>query len=275
MQVWIGTSGYSYADWVGTFYPAGTRPQRMLAYYTGHFPLVELNFTFYRLPTPAQLGRIAQQAPATFQFLVKLPRTLSHEHHVADIAPFRDAVSELRRRHQLQGVLCQLPQSQHHGQDALAWLDKLANQLQDCSLAVEFRHRSWQRQDVGPWLRDRNVDLVSVDVPDLPGLYPRGLVPSGSRIYVRFHSRNAANWYQSDKERYDYDYTDKELTEWIDALRHVNEPAGQAMLLFNNCHRGQAVVNAQRLRDLLTRAGTELHLVSPFVQQPVQRSLFD
>ena len=52
MKVWIGTSGYSYPDWVGPFYPEGTRSGRMLAHYAGHFPLVELNFTFYRLPTP-------------------------------------------------------------------------------------------------------------------------------------------------------------------------------------------------------------------------------
>ena len=63
MQVWIGTSGYSYPDWVGAFYPRGTRPQRMLAYYCRHFPLVELNFTFYHSPRPGQLARFAEQTP--------------------------------------------------------------------------------------------------------------------------------------------------------------------------------------------------------------------
>src|SRR5205814_10562919 len=98
MQIWIGTSGYSYPDWVGGFYPRGTRPNRMLDHYCGHFPLVELNFTFYRLPTPSMLARLADQTPAGFQFLVKMPRSLSHEESNAELAGFRAAVEELQRR---------------------------------------------------------------------------------------------------------------------------------------------------------------------------------
>ena len=105
MQIWIGTSGYSYADWVGPFYPPGLRSNRMLAYYCGHFPLVELNFTFYRPPTAAMLARIADQTPAGFQFVVKLPRSLSHEESTHDLAGFRQAVQELERRQQLACLL--------------------------------------------------------------------------------------------------------------------------------------------------------------------------
>src|SRR5437660_8370865 len=111
MQVWIGTSGYSYPDWVGGFYPAGTRPHRMLAHYAGHFPLVELNFTFYRPPTPEVLARLAEQVPDGFQFVVKVPRSISHEEKPNDLPLFRRAVEELRRRGRLLGLLLQLPQS--------------------------------------------------------------------------------------------------------------------------------------------------------------------
>src|SRR5213078_2256529 len=90
MQVWIGTSGYSYTDWVGDFYPEGTRPERMLAVYARHFPIVELNFTFYRPPTRAMLLRLAEKAPAGFQFLVKLPQVISHDHRPMEIPGFRD-----------------------------------------------------------------------------------------------------------------------------------------------------------------------------------------
>jgi len=113
MQFWLGTSGYSYPDWVGGFYPPGTRPAGMLAHYVRHFPLVELNFTFYRLPTPAMLARLADQTPPGFQFVVKLPRTLSHDEDPRDLPPFRLAVEELRVRDRLLGLLGQLPQSTH------------------------------------------------------------------------------------------------------------------------------------------------------------------
>jgi uncharacterized protein YecE (DUF72 family) len=278
MQVWIGTSGYSYPDWVGPFYPPSTRTGRMLAHYCRHFPLVELNFTFYRPPTAAVLTRLAEKTPEGFQFLVKLPRALSHERQPEEVAPFREAVEALRERGRLLGLLCQLPQATHHDRPALAWLDRLAGELADYPLAVEFRHRSWFRPEVPHWLEERRLELVAVDVPDLPGLYPRGLVQAGPRIYVRFHSRHAANWYLSDKERYDYHYPDAALEEWITAVRGAAGRTSHALVLFNNCHRGQAAENARRMGELLPRLAPELAVVEPIVPPatlPEQRSLFE
>src|SRR5205823_13819796 len=129
MQVWIGTSGYSYRDWVGPFYPPGTRPNRMLDYYCGHFPLVELNFTFYRPPTAGMLDRIAEQAPAGFQFLVKLPRTLSHDESPKDLPGFRMAIESLHGKNKLAGLLCQLPQATHRTRAHTEWLERLGHEL--------------------------------------------------------------------------------------------------------------------------------------------------
>jgi uncharacterized protein YecE (DUF72 family) len=278
MQVWIGTSGYSYPDWVGSFYPAGTRSGRMLAHYCRVFPLVELNFTFYRPPTAPMLARLADQTPHGFQFLVKLPRVLSHERQLAELTPFRHAIEAFQERGRLQGLLCQLPQAAHHDRPGLAWLDVLAQELKIYRLAVEFRHRSWDRPDVPLWLAQRGLDLVSVDVPDLPALFPGGLVRAGSRIYVRFHSRNATNWYLSDKDRYDFNFTDAILREWIDALREAAGSVTHALVLFNNCHRAQAAANAERLRELLEKFAPELPVVTPFAQrvdEPQQGLLFE
>ncbi len=278
MKVWVGTSGYSYADWVGPFYPAGLRPNQMLRYYAGHFPIVELNFTFYRCPSRAMLARLAEATPPGFPFVVKLPRSLSHEENASELAAFRDAVQELRGRGRLQGLLCQLPQSSHHDRRRMQWLDRLAGQLADYRLAVEFRHRSWHSPGVGDWLRQRGLDLVSVDVPDIAALYPRGLVQSGPRLYVRFHSRNAANWYLSDKDRYDYHYGDDALREWVGALAGAAGRAKEAVVFLNNCHGAQAAENARRLRQLLIEGAPGLEIVDPVAPPPLecrQRTLFD
>jgi uncharacterized protein YecE (DUF72 family) len=278
MHVWIGTSGYSYPDWVGPFYPAGTRSRRMLSHYCRKFPLVELNFTFYHPPTATMLARLAGQSPEGFQFLVKLPRLLSHERQLAALAPFREAIAPLHARGRLLGLLCQLPQGAHHDRPGLAWLDMLARELGPYRLAVEFRHRSWDRPDMAAWLGERAMELVSVDAPSIPALYPSGLVQAGQRIYVRFHSRSAANWYQSDKERYDFDYSDAMLREWIDALRSASGTASHALLLFNNCHRALAAANAQRMRELLDKYAPELPVVKPFgpsADEPRQQLLFE
>jgi len=277
MEVLVGTSGYSYPDWVGGFYPAGTRPDKMLSYYGRHFPLVELNFTFYRPPTPEMLDKIAARTPPGFQFLVKLPRTVSHERSPKDIDGFRRAVHGLRSRGQLSGLLCQLPQSVHDDRPSRTWVETVGRGLGDLHLAVEFRHRSWAGPETAAWLSELGLGLVAVDVPDLPGLYPRGWVRAGPSAYVRFHSRNKANWYLGDKERYDFHYDDAALNEWIDAASAA-AAAGtteRALFLFNNCFRSQAADNARRMMGLMAgRPG--LHVEPPpGGTPPAQRSLFD
>jgi uncharacterized protein YecE (DUF72 family) len=267
-RAWIGTSGYSYADWVGPFYPPGTKSPRMLALYSQSFPLVELNFTFYRMPTAATLARLADQTPAGFRFVVKLPRSLSHERDAAALSPFRSAVEELHRRGRLLGLLCQFPQSTHLGDATRAWVERLAETLRGLSLAVEFRHRSWVREDVPGWLSELGITPVSVDVPDLPGLYPRGLIVSGSRVYVRFHSRNAATWYKSSRGRYDYLYSEEELSEWVRALREHLAPLRDVLFLFNNCFEGRAIENARQLATLLRRIVPELSVMEPAPDNP-------
>jgi uncharacterized protein YecE (DUF72 family) len=278
MRVWLGTCGYSYSDWVGTVYPRGTRPGQTLALYSRLFPTVELNFTFYRTPTAALLARQAEQVPPAFAFLVKVPRTLTHRQDATDLQAFRAAAEELDRRGQLLGVLCQFPPSFRCGAPAKRWLAALGRGQAGLTPAVEFRHHSWHRPEIPAWLSEHGLDLVSVDVPDLPALYPRGLVPSGPRLYVRFHSRNAAAWYGAHERRYDYAYSEGELAEWAHALRDAAGRAERAVLLFNNCFDGQAVANARQMRALLRRLAPALEVVEPpapageAVRQP---SLYD
>jgi uncharacterized protein YecE (DUF72 family) len=278
MRAWIGTSGYSYLDWVGSFYPAGTRPNRMFDYYVREFPLVELNFTYYRPPTPGMLVRLAERAPKGFQYLVKLPRTLSHEESPRDLLGFHSAVDAMSHYGCLAGLLCQLPQATHNLAPQRKWIERLAGELGSYHLAVEFRHRSWFKPEINKWLGALGLDLVSVDVPDIPNLYPRGLVQSSDRIYIRLHSRAEANWYAQDKDRYDYFYDDADLEQWIGALSGATGSAQTAFILFNNCMRSQAVENARRMQQLMQRMVPEMDLASPLVEAPPlsrQRSLFD
>jgi uncharacterized protein YecE (DUF72 family) len=271
MNIWVGTSGYSYPDWVGPFYPEGTPSQRMLAYYTQRFPLVELNFTFYRPPTPRMLARMADQVPVGFQFIVKVPRSISHEERRDDLPTLREAVEQMHQRGCLKGLLCQLPQSHHNDRPHRNWLDRIGDELRDYHLAVEFRHHSWAAPDIPSWLAERGIDLVSVDVPAVPQLYPSGLVQSTDRVYVRLHSRIAGNWYLSDKERYDYNYDDAALGEWVGRVMGSEGRTREAFVLFNNCHHGHAPKNARRIMSLFQSASGQV--MAPFT--PAQRGLFD
>jgi uncharacterized protein YecE (DUF72 family) len=267
MQVWIGTSGYTYADWVGPFYPPGTSTGQMFPFYTRRFPLVELNFTFYRPPTPEHFARLSRRAPPGFQFVVKLYQGFSHEHDFTEAVPFLQAVDVFQREGRLLGLLGQYPQRFHYDTAGLEQLDELAKRFEGYPLAIEFRHRSWHRPDVLEWLRERGLHVVSVDAPAIPALYPSGLVQTCRLIYVRFHSRRAGSWYESDKERYDYLYAPQEMQSWVDALAKKRESADRALVLFNNCHRGQSAINAVQLRELLNQAGG-FDVVAPFPAAP-------
>jgi uncharacterized protein YecE (DUF72 family) len=272
MQLWIGTSGYSFPDWVGDFYPPGTSANRMFTYYVRQFPLVELNYTFYRPPTPQSLVRLAKRSLPGFQFLVKLHRSLTHEHDLSEGPGFRKAVDALQQENRLLGLLSQHPQQFHCTRTNLDWVDRLADLFAGHTLAVEFRHWTWNRPEVVDWLRQRNLHLVSVDVPAIPALYPAGLVQSSRLIYLRLHSRRRENWYQSDRDRYDYLYSDGELLEWLQALASKEGQADRALMLFNNCHRTQAALNAQRVRELLRHWDSPLQVVDA-PTEPVEKGM--
>jgi uncharacterized protein YecE (DUF72 family) len=245
----------------------------MLAYYAQRFPLVELNYTYYRLPTDAALSALADRTPRGFQFLVKLHQSLSHDLDLTSVGVFRDAVLPLQREGRLLALLAQFPQRFHDHPANRAWVEVLAGAFASYPLAVEFRHHSWNRLEVLDWLRDRQLHIVSVDVPQLPGLYPTQLVQSSRLLYVRFHSRNAANWYAGDQDRYDYLYSDAELRTWLDALAQRVSLADRALLLFNNCRRSQAASNAERVRQLLQQAATPLIAVAPWAAPAAQQGL--
>ncbi|CAN5400069.1 DUF72 domain-containing protein [soil metagenome] len=276
MRVWIGTSGYSYQSWVGPFYPKGTRQPNMLSVYSETFPLAELNFTYYRLPTPEMLARQVERAPAGFQFLVKFPKTISHDEKDTELDAFHQAVSVMKASNSLLGVLLQMPQAAHQTKKRWRWLDFLFDRMADLPLAVEFRHHSWFEDSVNERLTRSKVDLVAVDVPDLPDLYPRAFVQTTPRVYIRLHSRKAENWYLSDQDRYDYFYSDDEMLGWARDLIAVEQQTRQAFVLFNNCHHAQAAANAKRFKELLSTLSTSVEIVEPFAHAaPKQRLLFE
>src|SRR5437660_1055502 len=143
MELWLGTSGYVYSDWVGPFYPPRMQSKAMLPFYAERFPLVELNFTYYQVPRPRQLARLAASVPADFQFIVKAHRSLTHERNLNTTAAFRDQLEPLKQSGQLMNVLCQFPQRFHFTRPNLHWLEMVHTHFEGLPLAMEFRHRSW------------------------------------------------------------------------------------------------------------------------------------
>ena len=254
--IMIGTSGYSYGDWVGTVYPSGCSPRDFLSLYARSFSCTELNFTYYRYPEPRTMERMLRVVGDDFRFAVKGHQSLTHQPD-ADCAEtarrFREGIAPLIEAGQLTAVLLQFPFSFHYTAPNRTRLDALCRAFDTIPLALEFRNNEWQRDSVIGGLTQRGVALVNVDGPLLPGLpRPTSLVtaPLG---YVRFHGRNAANWWSGDTaSRYDYLYTEDDLSPWVSRIGSMAAGASRGvMVMFNNHWRGQAVQNACQLSTLL------------------------
>jgi uncharacterized protein YecE (DUF72 family) len=269
MRLYVGTAGYSYRSWVGGFYPPKTGSAGMLPYYARHFPAVEINSSFYRPPTVAQVEAMAGRVPAGFAFALKVPKSASHEYDDAELPAFKLAAERLASERRLLGVLVQVAESFKNGPSNREWLARVVGQLRPLPVAVEFRHRSWDVPTLPAWAAEVGFDVVSVLVPDLPQLFPAGLRP-GPRVYCRLHSQNAANWYAGGAARYDYDFPDGVIQEWADALKRSG--AERAAVFFNNCVTTQAIENARRLMAVL-RGAKGVAVIEP--PRGGERSLFD
>ncbi len=257
LKVLVGTSGYSFADWVGPFYPRGTRPSEMLDHYIRHFPAVEINATYYRVPRPATFERMEARTPPDFRFYVKLHQDMTHKksRDPARYLEFLRAVEPLSRNGKLKGLLAQFPYGFRYNPESLVHLEYLKGALPGHSLHVEFRRSEWDQPAVDGFLSERGIGYCCVDEPLLGGLLkPRALATSEIG-YVRFHGRNAENWWGGPGDRYDYRYSEPELHEWLGRIRELAERSRQVYVFFNNCHAGHAASNAMRMQQLLLKEG--------------------
>lgn len=247
----VGTSGYSFADWVGPFYPPGTRQKDMFDLYAARFQAVELNFTFYNARPGPTLARMSVKAPPDFQFWVKVNQELTHKGNLATAPDFLDQLAPMQASGKLAGLLLQFPQSFHRTTESRRYLADAVDALSPLPLAVEFRHASWDHPATAQGLSERNVSLVIPDAPAIDSLYRPAPAATSTIAYLRLHSRDAAQWYAGAAARYDYNYGDQALKQLAKDWAAVEAAAQRVYAFFNNCHRAQAAQNAESFRRVL------------------------
>jgi len=233
----IGTSGWNYAHWRGTFYPADMKPPAWFAHYAREFDTVEINNTFYRLPLPVTFGHWRQQAPPDFCFAVKANRYLTHRKKLKDIAgPLRKFLAQARRlREHLGPVLYQLPPRWQPNLERLtAFCRRLPGELLH---AIEFREPAWLSAETVAVLARYHVCLC---IHDMFAGHPREV--TGPAAYLRFHGVGA---------RYAGNYADDQLAGWADWMRATARAGHAVYAYFNNDAEANAIRNARTLRALL------------------------
>ena len=236
----VGTSGWSYDHWAGTFYPHDLPRSRWSAYYRTRFPVVEINATFYRLPRATTVVKWRDEARDGFRYVVKGSRYITHVRRLDDCA---DPVSRFLGRIAAMApvtlaVLWQLPPDLPRDDERLErFLGLLPSRLGDVPLrhAVEFRHRTWVAGEVHDLLRRHDVSNVWVSSLAMPA----DRTTTSDLVYARFHGLDGG---------WEHDYRADELAPWVEALRAA--PA-DGVAFFNNDGRGHAPANARLLCELL------------------------
>ncbi len=254
-KVHLGASGFSYVDWVGPFYPAGTRKGDFLGYYAQHFSALEINYTYYRLPTAATMARLIEKSEGKVRFAVKLTDLFTHHRNYSkkDVLAFANAMEPLAEAGQLGCLLAQFPYSFKPTRPEWAYLKELLLQFQSFPMVTEFRQSDWVKPAFFDWLQEHKIGFCCVDEPHLPGLLPPLDIVTSPIAYVRFHGRNNEKWWKHDRpeERYDYRYPSEELREWLPRLRNMAANSEELYIFFNNHFEGKAIDNALELLKIL------------------------
>ncbi|MDR2053176.1 MAG: DUF72 domain-containing protein [Treponema sp.] len=262
-QILVGTSGYSYREWIGPVYPERTKKEDFLSFYGELFPTVELNYSYYRMPTAGQMKGMIEKGRGKLGFAIKAHETLTHKINPSawegEAKTYLAALEPLREEGRLEAVLFQFPFSFRYEPDQRRYLDKLLGFFKDVPAAVEFRNAGWVNNRVIEALRKRGTTLVFPDMPDLKGLPPALDAVTAPLAYIRFHGRNREAWWGPDSaSRYDYLYSDHELQGWADRIRRIVVKADRILIYFNNHPRGQAVKNGQTLIAILEKVSSLL-----------------
>ena len=219
MRILVGTSGWSYKEWKGSFYPSDLPADDMLRHYATRLPAVEINNSFYRIPKEKVLLEWAEQTPAEFRFVLKASRRITHINRLTDedgsLGYFLRTANVLGDR--LGPTLFQCPPSLRKNIDLLrGFIGKVPRTWR---AALEFRHESWFDDEVYDALRAHDIALVGVDEDE----QATPLVPTASWGYLRLRKT---------------EYTDDELKHW--AVRIGSQPWGEAYVFLKHDEEGTA-----------------------------------
>jgi uncharacterized protein YecE (DUF72 family) len=234
MRILVGTSGYSYKEWKGTFYPDDLPAAKMLSFYAAQFDTVEINNTFYRMPEAKALAKWEADVPENFVFILKAPQRITHQKRLVDcgedIRYLFESASALGRK--LGPVLFQLPPFSK--KDAPKLRDFIHILPREHPVAFEFRHESWFDDEIYGILRERDAALCAADTDEVEDP-SKVLVPTASWGYMRLRRT---------------EYTDDALKAWAERVQ--SQDWKSAHVFFKHEDEGKGPVFAKRFIGTLS-----------------------
>jgi uncharacterized protein YecE (DUF72 family) len=272
-RILVGTSGWSYPSgagtWNGVFYPKKKAGFDELTFYSEHFDTVEVNSSFYRVPSVSTVRAWAERTPANFEFALKLYQKFTHPEMFLkatgqdpadldrrDVDEFRAAIDPLASAGKLGALLAQFPASFRNDANARDYLEWLLNAFNDYQLAVELRHRSFSEDSVETMriLTEHGAALVQIDEPKFKDSIRQNRRPNVKTVYyMRLHGRNAAKWWTHEKseDRYNYLYAGSELDPIVEDLEEAARDVKKSYVYANNHFSAKSVANAVTIKQKL------------------------
>lgn len=250
-NIHVGTQGWNYEDWIGPFYPINTRPPDFLSVYSRAFDTVEVDSTFYGVPSPSTFQGWAEKTPPGFIFSLKMPQEVTHEQRLRDSTgvsqEFFQNVRELGPK--LGPILVQLGPDFDPG-ELPALVEFIGKVPSDLRFAVEFRHRGWITDGVIALLRDRNIALALVEGRWIPRRMMLALArrPTADFVYVR--------WMGPHRDLVDYSRVQidrsREIDIWTETILEVSAHVTDVFCYVANTFTGHSPAT---LRDLQRKIG--------------------
>lgn len=271
-RILVGTCNWAdHTAFYPSAYESAKNRSRKIEYYARHFPIVEIDSTFYTLQPQRNFEQWSARTPDGFVFNVKAYGELTWHHRddnkdavtprAETFEKFSTMVQPLRDSGKLGAIHFQFPPWFTFGDERLDYVDTVREFFPADRIAVEFRHQSWLAPEhVGDTMRlleARDMAYVMVDAPQVgTGTVPPAVAVTSPKLaVVRFHGRNKATWYvrnaTSSADRFDYLYARGELDEWVGPIEKVASQVSEVHVLTNNNRQNYAVVNAYDLADLL------------------------
>ncbi len=251
-NILIGTSGWSYDDWKGVFYPKNLSSKEFLYYYSEIFYTNEINTTFYQIPSTRLVEGWVRSTPRNFVFTAKIPKVITHDNKLdvdgsySYLLKYLDVMNPLIESGKFLAFLIQLPPSfkkADHFDILKNFIDSWPEDYKRRGyyLVIEFRHNSWMDDAVFDYLKGKGLVYCSVIEPKLP---PRMDITNNEFFYIRFHGFGKKIWF-------DYLFSEAEIRDWAEKLRAVINKVKMAGIYFNNHFSGYAVKNAlMMMREL-------------------------
>jgi uncharacterized protein YecE (DUF72 family) len=240
--LYLGTQGWSYPDWVGSFYPPGSKQEHWLPFYARIFDTVELDTTFYHPPRPAVVRSWERSTPANFRFAAKVPQRITHESRLSNMGEhlqeFVDSLALLGEK--LGPLLVQMPAEFERDEATVGVLNRfLAAAPRDVRLAVEFRHASWHEPGTWELLRRHRAALAWTDWRDLP----RVTEVTSDFLYLRWLGD------RREIETFDRVRIDRtaELGEWEAEVKRALPQVREVFGYFNNHWAGHSPASASEM----------------------------